>query len=186
MDITFNCDKCRQQIVIDEAGAGVSVKCPSCGAELIVPAAKRFRCLTRADLDHATEQWKEFEGYNRALLVLYRKGDKIISDVLLVDGNDGAGKGRLVICFRAAWYKKGTTTALKVPFIDWDRKIKLPREAILYHEEISQEFSKEIGTLRFTYNREAYRNEVRRGQIIAWDRYGEHAEFNQQAYGGQE
>ncbi len=177
MDITFNCDKCGQRIVIDEAGAGMSVQCPSCGAEVMVPTAKRFRCLTRADLERRAEQWKEFEGYNRVMLVLYRKGDKIISDVLLVEG-----KG----CFRAAWYKKGTRTALKIPVIEWDRRITLAREAILYHEEISQEFSKEIGYLRFTYDREAYRNEVRRGETIAWNRFGEHAEFNRQAYGEQE
>ena len=186
MDISFNCDKCGQRIVIDEAGAGMAVQCPSCGAELIVPATKRFRCLTGTDLEHAAEQWKELEGYNRAMLVLYQKDDKIISDVLLVDGRDEAGKGRLVIRFRAAWYKKGTRTALKLPVIEWDRKIKLPWEAILHHEEISQEFSKEIGFLRFTYDREAYRKEVRRGRVIAWDRFGENAEFNRQAYGEQE
>jgi DNA-directed RNA polymerase subunit RPC12/RpoP len=186
MDITFKCDKCGQQIAIDEAGAGMSVQCPSCGVELIVPTEKRFRCLTRADLDRAAEEWKEFEGYNRVMLVLYRKGERIISDVLLVDGNDGGGKGQLVLCFRAAWYKKGTRTACKLPIIEWVRRIKLQRGAILYHEDISPEFSKEIGLTRFTYDREAYRNEVRRGQTIAWNRFGEHAEFNRQAYGEQE
>ena len=37
MDITFNCDKCGQQIVIDEAGAGLGVECPKCGQPLEVP-----------------------------------------------------------------------------------------------------------------------------------------------------
>ncbi len=164
----------------------MSVQCPSCGAELIVPTAKRFRCLTAGDLERAAEEWKEFEGYNRVMLVLYRKGDKLISDVLLVDGNDGGGTGQLTICFRAAWYKKGTHTACKLPIIEWDRRIKLQRDAILYHEDVSPEFNKELGLTRFTYDREAYQNEVRRGQIIAWDRFGEHAEFNRQAYGEQE
>jgi hypothetical protein len=38
MDITFNCDKCGQQLVIDAAGAGVTVDCPNCGQELTVPS----------------------------------------------------------------------------------------------------------------------------------------------------
>lgn len=37
MDITFNCDKCGQQMVIDEAGAGQLVDCPKCGTPLEVP-----------------------------------------------------------------------------------------------------------------------------------------------------
>ena len=37
MDITFNCDKCGQSIVIDEAGAGQLVDCPKCGKPLEVP-----------------------------------------------------------------------------------------------------------------------------------------------------
>ncbi len=37
MDISFNCDKCGQHIVIDEAGAGMTAQCPKCQAELVVP-----------------------------------------------------------------------------------------------------------------------------------------------------
>lgn len=37
VDITFNCDKCGQHIVIDESGAGAIVTCPSCQAPLQVP-----------------------------------------------------------------------------------------------------------------------------------------------------
>lgn len=37
MDITFDCKKCDQRIVIDEAGAGMSVQCPTCGEGLVVP-----------------------------------------------------------------------------------------------------------------------------------------------------
>jgi tetratricopeptide (TPR) repeat protein len=36
-DIKFNCAGCGTHIVIDEAGAGMSVPCPTCGASLIVP-----------------------------------------------------------------------------------------------------------------------------------------------------
>ena len=38
MDVSFNCDKCGQQIVIDEAGAGTTVKCPKCAASVGVPS----------------------------------------------------------------------------------------------------------------------------------------------------
>lgn len=37
MDITFNCNKCGQNIAIDEAGAGLGVECPKCGQPLEVP-----------------------------------------------------------------------------------------------------------------------------------------------------
>ncbi len=37
MDITFNCTSCGTHIVIDEAGAGMSVQCPKCGQSLTVP-----------------------------------------------------------------------------------------------------------------------------------------------------
>ncbi len=39
MDITFNCGSCGQHIVVDEAGAGVTVPCPKCGQSLTVPQA---------------------------------------------------------------------------------------------------------------------------------------------------
>ncbi|MSR65548.1 MAG: hypothetical protein EXS18_07195 [Verrucomicrobiae bacterium] len=37
MDITFNCDKCGQSLVVDSQGAGITIKCPKCGRALIVP-----------------------------------------------------------------------------------------------------------------------------------------------------
>jgi DNA-directed RNA polymerase subunit RPC12/RpoP len=37
MDITFNCQTCGQNIVIDEAGIGQIVDCPKCGKQLEVP-----------------------------------------------------------------------------------------------------------------------------------------------------
>jgi len=37
MDIKFNCAGCGTHIVIDEAGAGMAVQCPKCGASLNVP-----------------------------------------------------------------------------------------------------------------------------------------------------
>jgi len=39
MDISFNCTSCGTHIVIDEAGAGMSVQCPKCNQCLTVPTA---------------------------------------------------------------------------------------------------------------------------------------------------
>jgi DNA-directed RNA polymerase subunit RPC12/RpoP len=36
MDISFRCEKCGQHIVIDEAGEGMTVQCPSCNHNLTV------------------------------------------------------------------------------------------------------------------------------------------------------
>ena len=38
MDISFNCNQCGQQIVIDEAGVGLVTDCPKCGEPLTVPS----------------------------------------------------------------------------------------------------------------------------------------------------
>jgi uncharacterized protein YbaR (Trm112 family) len=37
MDITFSCPNCRQQLDVDESGAGLSVPCPKCGQNLTIP-----------------------------------------------------------------------------------------------------------------------------------------------------
>jgi predicted Zn finger-like uncharacterized protein len=39
MDISFNCSSCGTHILIDEAGAGMSVQCPKCNQSLTVPTA---------------------------------------------------------------------------------------------------------------------------------------------------
>jgi len=39
MDIKFQCHKCKQGIVVEEAGAGSVVDCPTCGAGTLVPRA---------------------------------------------------------------------------------------------------------------------------------------------------
>ena len=41
MDITFNCDRCGQQLTIDETGAGQLVDCPKCSNNLLVPDLKQ-------------------------------------------------------------------------------------------------------------------------------------------------
>jgi len=48
MDITFDCDQCGQNIVIDEAGAGLVVACPSCNQALTVPQLKPNPSVSRA------------------------------------------------------------------------------------------------------------------------------------------
>jgi len=38
MDISFTCDKCGKILVIDEAGAGITIDCPQCGKAVYVPS----------------------------------------------------------------------------------------------------------------------------------------------------
>jgi DNA-directed RNA polymerase subunit RPC12/RpoP len=45
MEITFKCTQCGQDLEIDESGAGLSVPCPQCSAEVIVPASSRHSTL---------------------------------------------------------------------------------------------------------------------------------------------
>jgi len=44
MDIAFACDKCGQHLVIDGAGAGLTILCPRCGVGLAVPKPHPARC----------------------------------------------------------------------------------------------------------------------------------------------
>jgi hypothetical protein len=36
-DIHFNCSKCIQRLVVDAAGIGLTVPCPTCGFPLVIP-----------------------------------------------------------------------------------------------------------------------------------------------------
>lgn len=36
-DLEFNCPKCDGHLVVDEVGAGKQVKCPDCGAPIVIP-----------------------------------------------------------------------------------------------------------------------------------------------------
>jgi phage FluMu protein Com len=38
MDITFNCLHCNQELAVDAAAAGQIIQCPTCNAEITVPA----------------------------------------------------------------------------------------------------------------------------------------------------
>jgi DNA-directed RNA polymerase subunit RPC12/RpoP len=37
MDIVFNCPECRQELEVDESGAGSEIECPECGANITIP-----------------------------------------------------------------------------------------------------------------------------------------------------
>lgn len=39
MDIIFNCRHCDQELSVDSAAAGTEIPCPSCGGQLVIPAA---------------------------------------------------------------------------------------------------------------------------------------------------
>jgi hypothetical protein len=39
MDISFTCDKCGKNLVIDDAGAGITIDCPQCGKPIYVPSS---------------------------------------------------------------------------------------------------------------------------------------------------
>jgi hypothetical protein len=38
MDISFDCDTCGKHLVVDEAGAGITIDCPGCGKPAYVPS----------------------------------------------------------------------------------------------------------------------------------------------------
>src|ERR1017187_2741557 len=38
MDISFDCEKCGKHLVIDEAGAGITIDCPECGKPIYIPS----------------------------------------------------------------------------------------------------------------------------------------------------
>jgi DNA-directed RNA polymerase subunit RPC12/RpoP len=39
MDIVFTCDKCSQELSVDESAAGMEIECPSCSQRLNVPGS---------------------------------------------------------------------------------------------------------------------------------------------------
>jgi len=39
-DITFTCARCNQHLVVDAAGAGMMVSCPTCNGRLVVPGGR--------------------------------------------------------------------------------------------------------------------------------------------------
>ena len=62
MDIRFTCPRCRQNISIDEKGAGATVECPTCKSQISVPVepSAKPRLSSRAvALYHAAEPASE-------------------------------------------------------------------------------------------------------------------------------
>ncbi len=55
MDISFNCNNCGQHILIDAAGAGLSVKCPKCNNALVVPREAQPPIPVRASTEHTKQ-----------------------------------------------------------------------------------------------------------------------------------
>ncbi len=51
MDITFNCDKCGQQLEINESGGGTVIQCPKCAASVVVPS--KTTALTQPEVPRA-------------------------------------------------------------------------------------------------------------------------------------
>ena len=49
-DIQFNCPKCGHSLIVDAAGAGMSVPCPECNEPLIIPGPEE---QTAAPVDNA-------------------------------------------------------------------------------------------------------------------------------------
>ena len=37
MDLTFNCSKCKQELVVDAAASGTELTCPACNHTIVVP-----------------------------------------------------------------------------------------------------------------------------------------------------
>ena len=50
MDIEFKCEGCVQKLTVNEAGAGMSVACPSCGHNLTVPQQNSLPAVIRVNL----------------------------------------------------------------------------------------------------------------------------------------
>jgi DNA-directed RNA polymerase subunit RPC12/RpoP len=59
VDITFNCDACGQNIVIDEAGAGCIVECPKCGVRVLVPVPSEQAATTSSTLTQCPDCSRE-------------------------------------------------------------------------------------------------------------------------------
>ncbi|MBQ7590365.1 MAG: hypothetical protein IJU47_06745 [Verrucomicrobia bacterium] len=48
MDITFNCPKCDQELVVDDSYAGEQIECPECSSQIIVPSESNVSAVESA------------------------------------------------------------------------------------------------------------------------------------------
>ncbi|MGD0061319.1 MAG: hypothetical protein ABSA12_16810 [Verrucomicrobiia bacterium] len=46
-DIFFKCEACEKNLVVDDAGVGLSVNCPDCSASIVIPQANQSEPLKR-------------------------------------------------------------------------------------------------------------------------------------------
>jgi len=64
MDIKFECRVCGQHIVIDEGGAGLTVQCPNCNGNCVVPTPKG-RHVTESDPGLSADCYHILQGSSR-------------------------------------------------------------------------------------------------------------------------
>jgi uncharacterized protein with gpF-like domain len=102
MDIKFSCYKCRQSIVIDEAGAGIIVSCPTCGERLAVPIDTPYGIVMRPVMN--SKNWipdcpqNIYEQIQRSLVEGLDKGETMRALAKRVQMEfSGVDKGRAFI-----------------------------------------------------------------------------------------
>jgi hypothetical protein len=54
MDISFDCDSCGKHLVVDQAGAGITIDCPGCGKPVYVPSTASQSSPIRVELKSAS------------------------------------------------------------------------------------------------------------------------------------
>lgn len=59
MDITFVCEKCGQHVAIEATAAGMDVKCPTCGAALLVPQQSPMKQFD-LNIEKILENWETY------------------------------------------------------------------------------------------------------------------------------
>jgi len=99
-DIHFNCSHCGQGLIVETAGAGLSVDCPGCKASLVVPAPQSPDQLLWEPERLTPKQFSDFIGQNRVkarlelAIVAAKSRGEALPHVLLV-GPPGLGKATL-------------------------------------------------------------------------------------------
>ncbi len=109
MDIEFTCDKCGQHIVIDGAGRGLTVECPSCSANLIVPVADKTADDPASDFFRRTRELKNTIVKGAASL-LFPPGANIPESCLEVWENRARVRGEILTELRRTGYIPKETT----------------------------------------------------------------------------
>jgi phage FluMu protein Com len=95
MDIRFECEKCGQLLVIEEAGAGISIPCPSCSANLIVPVADKTADKPASDFFSQTRELKNAV-VKAAVSLLFPPGANIPDACFDVWDNRARARGEIL------------------------------------------------------------------------------------------